>query len=67
MGEKGSEKVNEIIRFLKGLEKGVIKGGGGSIDPESWTQKVTCCLPSVWSQVPACTPPKPPKRWHSFS
>lgn len=33
MGEKGSEKVNEIIRFLKGSEKGVIKRGRGKHRP----------------------------------
>lgn len=74
MGEKGSEKVNKIIRFLKGSEKGVIKGDGEGTGEKHKPQKLDSesnllkylSLPSVWSQVPARTP-KPPKRWHSFS
>lgn len=39
MGEKGSEKVNEIIRFLKGSEKGVIKGDRGKHRPQKLDSK----------------------------
>lgn len=50
------EKVNEIIRLLKGSEEHVTKRDGWwvIIDPWGWAQKVNCCLLSIWAQVAAC-------------